>query len=136
MSGFFYVGGKTANSVNGYAKIGETGMALSQRIAMIRYSEHNFMLLQYIALPNATKAERLMIESFVRLALERDEYTHTQNDHFTMPITKNSKIDIYNAFADKAINYAIQACKMFNIEYSEPQSGKPNQRKTVKHRNK
>lgn len=36
MSGFFYVGGKTANSVNGYVKIGETGMSMTQRTAMLR----------------------------------------------------------------------------------------------------
>ena len=133
---FFYVGGKTANSVNGYCKIGETGMRLAQRISLIRYTEKNFCLFQYIELPNATKAERLVVEAVARLALEREGYIHTQNDHFNMPINKESKADIYNAFADKAVKYAILACELFNIEYNEPQAGNPNQRKTVKHRKK
>ena len=134
MSGFFYVGGKTANSVNGYVKIGETGMSMAQRTAMLRYSEKNFCLLRYIELPNATKAERLMVESFARLNLERNGYLHMQNDHFTFTMDKNSKANLYSDFADKAIEYAIQACKLFGIEYSEPQVGNPKQRKTVKHR--
>lgn len=134
MAGFFYVGGKTANSVNGYVKIGETSTSINQRIAMLKQSEHNFYLLQYIALPNATKAERLMVESFVRLNLERDGYTHTQNDHFTFAMNKGNKAELYNAFADNAIKYAVQACKLFGIDYSEPKTGNPNQRKTVKHR--
>lgn len=134
MSGFFYVGGKTANSVNGYVKIGETSISINQRMAMLRQSEHNFCLLQYIALPNATKAERLYVESFVRLNLERDGYTHTQNDHFIFPMSKDSKTELYNAFANNAIRYAVQACKLFGIDHSEPKTGNPNQRKTVKHR--
>lgn len=134
--GFFYVGGKTANSVNGYCKIGQTGTALNQRIGMLRYTEKNFCLLRSLELPNATKPERLTVESVVRLALERDGYQHLQNDHFSMAINKDSKADIYNTFADKAIAYAVQACQQYNIEYNEPQAGNPNQRKTVKHRKK
>lgn len=132
--GFFYVGGKTNQRVNGYGKIGETNLKyLSQRIGCIRQKEGNFFVFKYLELPNSTQAVTRSVEGHVRFMLERDGYKNIQNDHFEWKTTSEQKMRDYTEFAEKAISYAEQYCNMVGIEYIVKE-GNPNARKTCRHK--
>ena len=132
--GYVYVGGKTNQWANGYVKIGETHQAyLSARIAQIRHKEGNFVLFQYLDIPDSTPAVTRAIEAHARMMLERDGYTQVQNDHFVMPVTKDNRESLYNDFTCKAIKHMANYCDMFGIAY-EVKEGNPNAKRNVKHR--
>jgi hypothetical protein len=119
--GYFYTGFDYKNRKNGYFKIGETGMKyLSARFAVIRQSDC-FQCLGYLVLPNSTKAERRLIESTVRLQLERATQfglTQIQNDHFSYSIRTNEKYEQAYEIAGFALDCAIKACEQWGIEYT------------------
>ena len=132
--GFVYAGCKTNNSVNAYAKIGETNRKyLSSRIGEIRHSEGNFVVLYYIEIKDSTPAMTKAIEGHMRFLLEKAGYVNTQNDHFVWKTNKNVKMQEYETFAKMAIDAACEYCDFMGIKY-ELKTGKPNARKTVQRR--
>lgn len=118
--GCFYTGFDYKNRVNGYFKIGETGgKTPAARLAQIRRDDC-FQCLGYIILKNETKAERLFVESYVRMMVERrlPELTHTQNDHYLYRIeSKERKYAQAQEFANAALAIAIEACEFAHINY-------------------
>ncbi len=119
--GCFYTGFDYKNRKNGDLKIGEVGKnGLGERMGSLR-SEHNFQCLGYIKLINDTKAERLAIESFVRLRMSRiSGLTHVGNDHFHYAIeSKETKYTQAQYLANLALTYAKEACEMFEIKWEE-----------------
>ena len=79
-----------------------------------------FQCLGYLVLKNETKPQRLFIESYVRMMLEQNvpELTHTQNDHYTYRITsKDEKYPQAWKFAEIALTYAEDACRISNVEF-------------------
>ena len=71
-------------------------------------------------LTNASKPERLAVEAYVRLMMDRNfpELTHTQNDHYLYQMAdREHKYTQVQVFADAAINYAITACEMYQIAW-------------------
>ena len=118
--GYFYTGFDYKNRKQGYFKIGETGQkSLASRLATIRQHD-SFQCLGYIALEGETKAERLLIESHVRVMLSRtDGLEHTQNDHFLYGIeSKDRKYEQAYEIAEIALRYAEDICKLYGIKYS------------------
>lgn len=118
--GCFYVGFNWRRTVNGKGKIGETGgKTPANRFGEIR-SKEPFDCLRYLVFEDDTKAERLFIESFVRLNLERTiGYTHVENDHFEYLIEKGHRKERAMIFADTAIDFAKQACEIAKVKYTE-----------------
>jgi len=118
--GCFYVGYNWRRTVNGQSKIGETGKKTpAQRFAVIRQKEP-FECVKYIVFENETKSERLFVESFVRMNLDRIAgYTQTKNDHFNYTITKGHKKEQAYIFANLAIDLAKQACEIAGIKYTD-----------------
>ena len=118
--GSFYVGFDYKNRVNGYFKIGESAKpSPAQRLAQIRQTDC-FQCLGYLVLKNETKPQRLFIESYVRMMLEQNvpELTHTQNDHYTYRIiSKDEKYLQAQKFAEIALTYAEDACRIANVEF-------------------
>lgn len=118
--GCFYTGFDYKNRVNGYFKIGETGgKTPAARLAQIRKTDC-FQCLGYLILKNESKAERLFVESYVRMMLERKcpVLEHTQNDHYLYHIeSKERKYAQAQEFADFALSLAKEACDLANIKY-------------------
>ena len=118
--GCFYTGFDYKNRVNGYFKIGESGKKTpAARLAQIRQTDC-FQCLGYILLENDTKPQRLFVESYARMMVEKEipELTHTQNDHYTYHIeSKERKYEQAQEFADLALKFAIQACEIAGISY-------------------
>ena len=117
MVGWFYVGYDFLNRVNGYFKIGESGMPhLSTRLGKIRQGDA-FECLGFLKMPCVTDSERWFIESTVRLVMERKGFTHTQKDHFLYDIEKGRKREQALEIADFALNVAMNACDLIGVEY-------------------
>jgi hypothetical protein len=118
--GCFYAGFDYKNRVNGYFKIGESGKKTpAQRLAQIRQTD-SFECLAYLMLENDTKAERLFVESYVRMKMEKTfkELTLTQNDHYLYTIeSKDRKYSQAQEFANAAITFAMEACEMAQVTY-------------------
>lgn len=132
--GYVYAGGKTNQKTNGYLKIGETNQKhLSSRIGKIRHDEGNFVVFQYLEIPNSTPAVTRAIEGHARLMLERDGWEQVQNDHFVVKMTPETKKAIYKAFIDSAIKHMTAYCNMVGIEYIIHQ-GDPTARKNHRKR--
>lgn len=117
--GYFYTGYNFQQKKYGKFKLGETGKArLNDRLSQIRLTETNFECLGYLILKNETRTQRLFIESYSRMMMEKEpELTHIQNDHFTYEIIKGHKTAQAQAIANKALSYAITACEMAEVEY-------------------
>lgn len=117
--GCIYTGFDYKNRKNGYFKIGETEKPTpAARLSNIRSSD-SFQCLGWIRLYGETKAERLFVESYVRMMMERNpELTHMQNDHFSYTITSKEQkyAQAYN-FAKEALNHTIDVCKLAGIAY-------------------
>lgn len=114
--GCFYAGFDYKNRINGYFKTGETGKPTpAARLAQIRQYD-SFECLGYIIIKGETKSERLFIESYVRMKMERlPELTHTQNDHFLYQIeSKERKYEQAQEFAEMALSFAVEACEMID----------------------
>lgn len=134
--GFFYIGGKTNNSVNGYVKIGESNKKyLSSRVAQIRKKQGNFVIFKYLEIQNSTCAMTRAIEGHVRFVLENAGYVLVGNDHFAFPITPNNKKEKYQKFTEIALQAAYQYCEMMKIEY-EIKDPNPKARKTCRKKKK
>ena len=132
--GYFYAGGKTSQRTTARGKIGETNQKyLSQRVAQIRNKENNFVVFEYLSIPNSTPAMTRAIEADVRFILERAGYVNVQNDHFEWRTTRESKMSEYADFASLAIDYAEQYCVLRGIEYTRSK-GNENARKSCKRR--
>ena len=132
--GYFYAGGKTSQRTTARGKIGETNQKyLSQRVAQIRNKENNFVVFEYLSIPNSTPAMTRAIEADVRFMLERAGYVNVQNDHFEWRTTRESKMSEYADFASLAIDYAEQYCVLRGIEYTRSK-GNENARKSCKRR--
>ena len=144
--GYFYAGGKTSQRTTARGKIGETNQKyLSQRVAQIRNTtdselkngifikENNFVVFEYLSIPNSTPAMTRAIEADVRFILERAGYVNVQNDHFEWRTTRESKMSEYADFASLAIDYAEQYCVLRGIEYTRSK-GNENARKSCKRR--
>lgn len=117
--GCFYTGFDYKNRKNGYFKIGESDKPTpSSRISNIRATD-SFQCLGWIHLIEETKAERLYVESYVRMMMEKHpDLTHTQNDHYLYQIkSKEEKYTQAQEYADLAIAYAINACNMAGIKW-------------------
>lgn len=118
--GCFYAGFDYKNRVNGYFKIGETGYKTpAKRLSQIRQND-SFQCLGYLVLEDDSKSERLFIESYVRMKLDKTcaELTHTQNDHYTYTIeSKDRKYAQAQEFADLALQLAIEACEIIGMKY-------------------
>ena len=119
--GSFYTGFDYKNRVNGYFKIGETGgKTPAKRLASIRQTDC-FECLGYLLLEDDTKAERLFIESYARMMLEKHcpMLIHTQNDHYLYKIEgKGRKYAQAQEFADLALHFAKEACKIAGVKYT------------------
>lgn len=116
--GCIYAGFDYKNRVNGYFKIGESGKPTpAQRLQQIRRTDC-FQCLAYLLLKNDSKAERLFVESYVRMKLEQRfaELTHVQNDHFTYQIKSKQKYEQAQQFADMAITFAQEACQVAGVQ--------------------
>lgn len=118
--GCFYTGFNYKQRVNGYFKIGESGKDTpAQRLSQLRQNE-SFECLGYLLLNNDTKADRLFIESYVRMKMEHYylELTQVRNDYFAYTIkSADTKYTQAQKFANTALNFAIEACKMTNVKY-------------------
>ena len=114
--GFFYIGRDTSKRKYGYIKIGETNRKLAQREKEIKRQE-SFKVLGYVLLFNETRAQRLYIESYVRMKLEQErELTHVKNDHFLYDIKKGCKEKQTTHFLHLALDYAIEACQIVGVD--------------------
>ena len=119
--GCFYTGFDYKNRKNGYFKIGETSKTTpTQRIRQIQQKDC-FQCLGYIELIGETHAERLFVESAVRLYLSKlSDLTHTQNDHFLYKITsKEEKYSQAETIAKLALTYAKNVCEENGIRFRE-----------------
>lgn len=119
--GYFYTGFDYKNRKNGYFKIGETGQKnLGSRLSNIRQYD-SFQCLGYIELINETLSERRLVESYVRVMMERiPELTQTQNDHFLYTIeSKERKYEQAQEYAEQALHHARCACQLFSIQFKE-----------------
>lgn len=117
--GYFYTGYNFQQKKHGKFKLGETGRPrLNDRLSQIRLVETNFECLGYLILKDETRTQRLFIESYSRMMMEKEpELTHIQNDHFIYDIIKGHKKTQAQAIANKALSYAIAACEMAGVEY-------------------
>lgn len=117
--GYFYTGFNYLQKKFGRFKLGETGKArLNDRLSVIRNAEGGFQCLGYLVLKRATKAERLFIESYARMMMERNpQLTNVQNDHFIYDIAKGQKYEQAYDFAQEALSYAMKACEIASVEY-------------------
>ena len=117
--GYFYTGYNYQQKLYGKFKLGESGKnRLNDRLSQIRLTEGNFECLGYLILKNETRTQRLFIESYARMMMEKEpDLTHVQNDHFKYMISKGHKKAQAQAIANKALSYAITACEMAEVEY-------------------
>ena len=117
--GYFYTGYNYLQKKDGYFKLGETGKAnLNDRLSGIRLKEGNFECLGYIILKHETRTQRLYVESYARMMMEKEpNLIHIQNDHFAYDIQKGHKKEQAQAIANKALAYATEACEFAQVEY-------------------
>ena len=115
--GCVYCGFNYYNRKNGYFKIGETSYDTpAARLANIKRKEH-FQCLGYVILKNETRAERLYIESAIRLYMERAGFQNVGNDHFSYEIQQGCKYEQAEKMAKQVINWIVEICNQFHIEY-------------------
>ena len=119
--GCAYTGGNARRRINGSLKIGivwskDTPSARHQNL---RQSEPSWEPYDtYIQMPNATKAECEIVESYARMMVERTfpECKNVGNDHFDFPIVGNKNEQEANYFAH-IIQFYVDACELFHISY-------------------
>ena len=116
--GCFYTGRNFRRWVNLRFKLGESDKDTpASRLSGIR-REEPFECLGYLKLPNSTKSERLYVESYARLMVERSKkFTQQGNDHFVCKNETANKDGVASLFSTLALGYAMDACKMMGIEY-------------------
>lgn len=117
---YFYVGRN--ENVKDYLmpKIGETKQELKKRAKDIRAHEEDdkhFKMLGCLILFNATQAERRLIESDVRVRMEKYG-KNVKNDHFLIKAKAKKYRDAqYMAFALIALGYAMDCCEREHFPY-------------------
>ena len=119
--GCFYVGYNNRALTKGSLKIGESNhQTPRKRISNIK-SKESFEGIGFLVLINETKAERLFVESYVRMYLERvHDLIHKQNDHFNYEIGKRcsyaKNYKIAKEFSELALAYGEKACEVVGIQ--------------------
>lgn len=115
---FFYVGRNDSFLTFIMPKIGETAQVLTDRVDDIRRKGHPyFEVLGCLILFGVTSAERKLIESEVRVSMEKYAM-NVKNDHFLLCARDLKSIDAtYNAFALTALAYAVDSCKKHGYSY-------------------
>ena len=115
--GCFYTGFDYKNRKNGYWKIGETSRKTpAQRLAEIRNGDC-FQCLGYLILHDETTAERRLVESMVRVKMERAGFQQVQNDHFVYQIEAGKKYEQAAEIAEIVMHWAMAACDYIGINY-------------------
>lgn len=117
---FFYVG---KNGIEGkylMPKIGETKQSLKNRAKDIRCrceEDKHFEMLGALMMINATQAERRLVESYVRVKMEKYG-KNIKNDHFLIRArAKKDREAQYFVFAVIALCYAIECCEKYHFPY-------------------
>lgn len=117
---FFYVGKNGTEGKYLLPKIGETKQVLKNREKDIRAhhkEDKNFEMLGALILINATKAERRLVESYVRVRMEKYG-KNIKNDHFLIRArAKKYREAQYIAFAVLALCYAVECCEREHFPY-------------------
>lgn len=117
---FFYVGKNGIEDKYLMPKIGETKQALKNREKDIRaHSEEdkNFQMIGALMMINATKAERRLVESYVRVKMEKYG-KNIKNDHFLIRARAKKYREVqYIAFAVLALYYAMECCEKEHFPY-------------------
>lgn len=119
--GCIYCGFNARRRTNGSLKIGEvhTANTPANRFNQLRKTEPSWEPCGvYLKLPNASQAECWVVESVVRVMLEKtySELTNVGNDHFNFPIKEDKEKQIMEYFSSIFL-FAIKACKDYNIPY-------------------
>ena len=113
--GFVYVGICAKRRIFGRSKVGTTEKPLKTRISCIRSKgEKDFTVRAYIRLLNCTKSQLELVESAMKVELEK-RYQHIQNDHFEYKMI--DKKTEYAEFVDRAIQYGTEACQWKHLNY-------------------
>ena len=117
---FFYVGKNGTEGKYLMPKIGETKQALQKRARDIRAhheEDKNFQMLGALMMINATQAERRLVESYVRVKMEKYG-KNIKNDHFLIPARAKKYRELqYILFAVGALYYAIECCEREHFPY-------------------
>jgi len=117
---FFYVGKNDPIGKYLIPKIGETKQELKKRENDIRahyVEDKNFRMVGAIMMLNATQAERRLVESYVRVRMEKYG-KNIKNDHFLIRARAKKYHDVqYVAFALLALAYAVECCEKEHFPY-------------------
>lgn len=119
--GCFYTGYAYKQRKYGYFKIGETShQTPAKRLSQIRQEWGGFECLGYLILTEETHAERLFVESYVRMKMSQmQNFQHKGNDYFLYSMQSGkAKSPQAHSIADLALNFAIEACQMQGIIYT------------------
>lgn len=117
---FFYVGKNGIEDKYLTPKIGETKQLLEKRARDIRAHDNedkHFQMLGALIMINATQAERRLVESYVRVKMEKYG-KNIKNDHFLVRArAKKYREAQYIAFAILALCYAAECCEKEHFPY-------------------
>lgn len=117
---FFYVGENGIEEKYLTPKIGETKQSPKKRERDIRahhVEDKDFQMLGALAMIDATRAERCLVESYVRVKMEKYG-KNIKNDHFLVRArAKKYRKAQYLAFAIMALGYAIECCEREHFPY-------------------
>lgn len=117
---FFYVGKNEIEGKYLMPKIGETKQLLKKREKDIRAhspEDKNFRMIGAVVMLNATKAERRLVESYVRVKMEQYG-KNIKNDHFLIRARAKKYHEVqYMAFAILALCYAVECCEKEHFPY-------------------
>ena len=116
----FYVGRNDYGTKYIMPKIGETKQTVKARVQWLHSHikvDKNFEVLGYLVLKNVTKAERKLVESTVRVAMEKYG-RNVMDDHFLIRAKAKKHQDAqYAAFALVALCYAMDFCDEKGYKY-------------------
>ena len=116
----FYVGRTDYSTKYIMPKIGETKQTVKARAQWLRSHikvDAKFEVLGYLVLKNVTKAERQLVESVVRVAMEKYG-KNIKNDHFLIRAKVKKYQDAqYMAFALVALCHAMDFCDKMGYKY-------------------
>ena len=110
--GCVYTGLDTRKSVNGSFKIGMT----ENKTPTSRLTANGLTLLYYVHIPNASKAELLLMESAMRVAVERMGKKLSGNDYFSYNARGNKWTPAIQ-MGKTARDAAIAVCEQLNLKY-------------------
>jgi hypothetical protein len=118
--GCFYTGYAWKQRKYGYFKIGETSHNTpAKRLSQIRQEWGGFECLGYLILTEESYAERLFIESYVRMRMSQESnLTQQGNDYFRYSIQSGNKNPQAKTLGELALHFAIEACQMQGICYT------------------